>query len=103
MEEWKSKLTAFDAGLCNMVESLTEMECEPEKCAEHFVIKPNYRKHNDPEFIMALWDAIEGRVGERLISISDAPEKTSLIVRINFYKEPCKEAAFIPKIETENE
>ena len=98
---WQSKLTAFDAQLCKMVESLTEMECEPKNGGDHYFIEPSYKKHNDPQFILALWDAIEGRAGERLIEIHDDPERQCLWVRIRFYSGPCKDAAFIPKIEQE--
>lgn len=100
-EYWKTKLNAFDAQLCNMVESLTGVECEPKNGGDHYFIECNYRDHNDPQFILALWDAIEGRAGERLIEIHDDPERTALFVRIRFYSEPCKDAAFIPKIEPE--
>lgn len=98
---WKSKLTPFDAELCRMVESLTGIDCEPKNGGNHYFIEANYRNHNNPEYIVAMWDAIEGRCGKRLISIKDMPERTSLFVRISFYSEPCKDAAFIPKIEQE--
>ena len=100
-EYWKAKLNAFDAQLCKMVESLTEMECEPKNGGDHYFIEPSYKNHNDPEFIMALLDAIEGRAGERLMEIKDMPERQCLWVRIRFYSGPCKDAAFIPKIEQE--
>lgn len=100
-EYWKTKLNAFDAQLCKMVESLTEMECEPKNGGDHYFIECNYRKHNDPDFIMALWDALEGRAGDRLMEIKDDPERTSLFVRIRFYSGQCKNAAFVPKIEQE--
>ena len=96
---WKKKLTAFDAELFKMVESLTEKPCEPKNGGNHYFIEVDYEKHNDPQYILAIWDAIEGRTGERLISIKDDPDAHRLIVRIHFYSEPCKEAAFIPKIE----
>ena len=98
---WKRKLNAFDAQLCKMVESLTETECEPKNGGDHYFIEPSYKKHNDPQFILALWDAIAGRAGDRLLEIKDEPERQSLLVRIRFYSEPCKDAAFIPKIEQE--
>lgn len=98
---FQTKLTAFDAQLCKMVESLTEMECEPKNGGDHYFIECNYQKHNDPQFILALWDAIEGRAGDRLMEIKDDPERTALLVRIRFYSKPCEDAAFIPKIEQE--
>ena len=97
MEHWQKHLTAFDAALCNMVESVTGEPCEPKNGGDHYFIEPDYRKHNEPQFILALWDAIEGRVGERLMEIRDDPERERLFVKICFYNGPCKDAAFIPK------
>lgn len=98
---WKNKLTAFDAQLCKMVESLTDVECEPKNGGDHYFIECSYREHNTPEFILAMWDAIEGRAGKRLLELKDEPERKCLFARISFYTEPCKDAAFIPKIEVE--
>ena len=98
-EYWKSKLTAFDAELCKMVESLTERPCEPKNGGNHYFIEIDYSKHNDPQYILAVWDAVEGRAGKRLISLKDDPERQCLWAHISFYSEPCKDAAFIPKIE----
>lgn len=98
---WQKKLTAFDAALVKMVESLTGMPCEPKNGGTHFFFEANYENHNDPEYILAVWNAIEGRAGNRLISIKDDPDKQVLLVRIKFYKNGCPDAAFIPKIEQE--
>ena len=98
---WRERLNAFDAQLCNMVESLTGMECEPKNGGDHYFIECNYCNHNEPGYVLSLWDAIEGRVGNRLLEIRDEPERTSLIVKIKFYSKRCKDAAFIPKIEQE--
>lgn len=103
MKRWQKKLNAFDAQLCNMIESLTEKECEPKNGGDHYFIEASYEKHNNPEFIIALWDAIEGRAGKRLMERRDTPERKTLFVKIRFYSEPCKDAAFIPKVEQENE
>lgn len=100
-DDWKAKLTAFDAQLCNMVESLTEKPCEPKNGGNHYFIEADYEKHNDPQYILAIWDAIEGRAGERLISIKDDPDRHALFVRIKFNKGECPDAAFVPKIEQE--
>ncbi len=96
-EFWHNKLTPFDAQLCNMVESLTGQPCEPKNGGDCYFIEPDYKDHNDPQFILALWDAIEGRAGNRLLEIHDDPERTRLLVRIRFYNERCPESAFIPK------
>lgn len=101
MEYWQKKLNAFDAQLCTMVESLTGVECVPKNGGDHYFIEPCYKGHNDPEFISALWDAIEGRVGARLIEAKDMPERQCLWIAIKFYSEPCEDAAFVPKIDDE--
>ena len=98
---WQSKLTAFDAELCKMVESLTERPCEPKNGGTHYFFEADYQKHNTPEYILAIWDAIEGRLGQRLISIKDDADRHALFVRVKFYKDGCPDAAFIPKIEQE--
>lgn len=98
---WKSKLTPFDAELCKMIESLTGEPCEPKNGGTHFFFEANYQKHNDPQYILAVWDAIEGRTGQRLISIKDDPDRQALFVRVKFYGDSCPESAFIPKIEQE--
>lgn len=87
MDYWKTKLTPFDAELCKMVESLTDAPCEPKNAGDHYFIQVDYKKHNDPQYILAIWDAIEGRAGERLIEIKDDPELSCLWVRIRFSKE----------------
>lgn len=99
MMNWQSKLTAFDAELVRMVESLTGKPCEPKNGGTHYYILADYEKHNNPEYILAVWDAIEGRVGKRLISIKDDADRHALIVRVKFQSGPCADAAFIPKIE----
>ena len=100
-ENWKTKLTAFDAELVKMVESLTEKPCEPKNGDDHYFILVNYEKHNDPDYILAIWDAIEGRTGNRLLEIKDIPENNELFVKVKFYSGRCKDAAFIPKHESE--
>ena len=96
---WQNKLTAFDAELVKMVESLTGKPCEPKNGGDHYFFEADYEKHNEPEYIFAIWDAIEGRTGKRLVSIKDNPDRHALMVYVKFYSEPCADAAFIPKIE----
>ena len=89
-EYWKTKLNAFDAQLCNMVESLTGVECEPKNGGDHYFIEPSYKSHNDPQFILALWDAIEGRAGNRLMEIHDDPGRWSEKIQAgHYYLQPC--------------
>lgn len=98
---WHEKLTAFDAELCRMVETLTERPCTPKNGGTHYFFEVDYEKHSDPSYILALWDAIEGRAGKRLISIKDDADRHALFVRVKFYNGGCPDAAFIPKIEQE--
>ena len=98
-EYWNTKLTAFDAELCRMVESITKAECEPKNGGDHYFIECYYGNDPDPDRIMALWGAIEGRAGKRLLEIKDDPDRQSLLVYIKFYEERCPDAAFIPKCE----
>lgn len=86
-EFWKTKLTPYDAELAMMVESLTGVSCELKNGGDHFFFEANYRNHNDPQYICAIWDAIEGRAGDRLIDIQDMPERTSIFVRVRFSDE----------------
>lgn len=83
-EYWKNKLTEFDNGLCRMVKALTEQECEPKNGGDHYFFEADYSKHTDPNFVVAVWDAICGRAGKRLISIEDMPDRKTLYVRIKF-------------------
>lgn len=89
MEEfWKRKLTPFDMELCVMIESLTGVPCEPCNGDDHFYIIADYNQHaNDPDYIAAIIAAIEGRVGARLIDLSDDAEYGLLIIKIKFAEE----------------
>lgn len=99
---WHVNLTAFDAQLCTMIESLTGVPVEPKNGGDHYFIEASYKEHHDPDYIAAMMDAIAGRAGSRLIEMKDDPERECLLARIRFYSEPCKDAAFIPKIEEES-
>lgn len=100
-KHWQNKLTAFDAQLCKMVESLTQFPCEPKFGGDHYFIEVDYG-NRDPQFVSAVWLAIEGRAGDRLRDIKDDPDRHCLIAQIKFYDGRCNDAAFIPKIETES-
>ena len=99
---WKTKLRAFDAELCKMVENLTGNPCEPKNGGNHYFFEADYSKHNDPQYILAIWDAIEGRAGNRLINIRDDADRQTLLVRMKFQTEDCPDARFIPKYEESN-
>ena len=83
--DYSDKLTPFDLELFLMVESLTGRECERKYDAESYSFLADYEAHQkEPEWILALWDAIEGRTGERLISIEDSPNVHCLEVRVKY-------------------
>lgn len=87
-ENWKSKLTPFDTELAIMVESATGKPCELKNGGTHFYFHADYENHiGDPEYLLAVWDAIEGRIGKRCISMKDDAENHVFIVRVKFSKE----------------
>lgn len=86
---WKQKLTPFDAELAMMVESLTGKSCELKDGGDNFFFDVDYEKHKDPQYILAIWDAIEGRAGERLLEIKDDPERHALFVRVKYSENEC--------------
>ena len=81
---WKTRLNPYDTELAIMVESLTGMPCELKNGGDHYFFEADYRNHNEPQYILAIWDAIEGRTGKRLIEIKDEPEKTCIFVSVKF-------------------
>ena len=84
MDNWKSKLIPFDLDMCRMVTELTGIECEPKNGGDHYFIEADYANHPEPEYILGMWDAIEGRAGKRLLEIRDDSERHCLFVRIKF-------------------
>lgn len=68
------KLTPFDAELARMVSSLTERECEPLVIDDCYTLIVDYSDHLDADYISAIFRAIEGRAGDRLMKIEDEPE-----------------------------
>lgn len=84
-----------------MVESLTGKPCEPKNGGNHYFFEADYGNHiNEVDYILALWDAIEGQTGKRLLEFNDSPERHSLFVYVKFYEDGCPDAAFVPKTET---
>ena len=81
---WRTKLTPFDTELAIMVESLTGKPCELKNGGDHYFFEADYENHNDPQYILAMWDAIEGRTGERLLEIKDDADRHALFVRVKF-------------------
>lgn len=93
---WKEKLTPFDYELCKMVANLTGRECEPKNGDINYFFEADYRDHDEPEYILAIWDAIVGRAGERLVDIHDDADRGRLFVRMAFADEN-PEQEFVPK------
>lgn len=91
---WYMKLCPFDWELCLMVESLTGEKCEPKNGGDHFFFEANYKNHHDPDYIDAVYKAIEGRAGERLIGIEDLPDREALYVRVKFAGFPAESVVF---------
>ena len=83
--DWKQKLTPFDAELALMVESLTGKPCELKNGGNCYFFTVNYIDHaNDPDYLAAICQAIEGRTGERLLEISDDTDQCQFMVHVKF-------------------
>lgn len=82
---WENKLTPFDYELAIMVESLTGKPCELCNGGDHFFFEADYENHaKEPEYLLAIWDAIEGRTGKRLVGMDDDPDRHVFIVSVLF-------------------
>lgn len=85
MKYWEEKLTPWDRELFMMVESLTGKPCEPKNGGDHFFFEADYENHrNEPEYLLALWDAIEGRAGKRIVGMDDDAERHVFVVTVLF-------------------
>ena len=74
--------------LALMVESLTGKPCELCDGGDHFFFEADYENHaTEPEYLLALWDAIAGRTGKRLLGMDDDPERHVFIVTVMFSNE----------------
>lgn len=99
---WQKKLCPFDWELLRMVESLTGEKCEPKNAGEHYFFEANYTQHHDPDYINAIWRAIEGRAGVRLIGIEDMPDRKTLYVRVKFAGFPAESSVYrVPEAHAE--
>lgn len=88
MEDWEKRLTPWDIELAIMVESLTGKPCKLCNGGDHFFFEADYEKHaTEPEYLLALWDAIDGRAGKRLVGMDDDPERHVFIVSVMFSNE----------------
>lgn len=84
MSAINDRLTPFDAELCVMVESLTQKPCVPEPGKGLYSIQVDYSIRPEPDFVAALIAAIEGRAGERFLSVEDFPDNKFLRIRIKY-------------------
>lgn len=87
MSAINDRLTPFDAELCVMVQSLTQKPCVPEPGEELYSIQVDYSIRPEPDFVAALIAAIEGRAGERFLSVEDFPDNKFLRIRIKYSEE----------------
>lgn len=76
----EARLTPYDSELFIMVESLTGKKCVPKRGDGGFFFEVDYSCNRDPEFILAIYDAVSGRLGDRLIKINDDPDASRFIV-----------------------
>lgn len=84
---WREKITPFDENLFRMVQSLTGEKCVARNGGSYYFIVVDYSRHRDSDYVSAVLAAIQGRTGERFISMTDEPEAARVIVRIRFSKE----------------
>lgn len=84
-EYWKKKLTPFDGELAMMVESLTGKPCALKNGGDCFFFEVDYQDHkNDPDYLVAICQAIEGRTGDRLLQIKDDVDQHRFLVHVKF-------------------
>lgn len=68
-----------------MVEGLTGERCTLKYGEDCYFFEVDYSAHkNDVDYLAAVWAAIEGRIGGRLIEMQDIPERTAFMVRVAF-------------------
>lgn len=72
------QITPFDYEALVMLESLTGREVVPTELEDNFTFHAFYTKHNNPDYINAIINAIRGRFGERCIEVNDDPDNETL-------------------------
>lgn len=80
------RTTPFDAETVMMLRGLTQRESFITQFDNNFTIHAFYSKHNDPDYISAVIDAVRGRMGERFIEVDDNPEMQMLKFTIAYDK-----------------
>lgn len=72
------RISPYDAETVMMLKSLTGRESFITEFDDHFTIHAFYSKHNDVDYINAIINAVQGRMGERYVGVDDNPGHTSL-------------------------
>ena len=98
-EDWKHKLVPFDYDCARMVENLTGMPVEFKQSGKYYFYEADYSQHPNPDYVNAIYTAIEGRYGKRLIEIDDDAERKKLIVQVWFSQEKQPQIYNYPKTE----
>jgi len=83
----ESKLCSADLRLKRMVESVTKREIDFKRGDGGYFFTAGYSQIDTPEQILALWDAIEGYLGDRLEKIQDCPDGKSIYVKVKYATE----------------
>lgn len=98
---WIDRLTPFDYETIRMVESLTERECTLIKNSgeDLYNFEADYSQHDKQNYITAIKESIEGRLGERVKQIVDIPQEKKLLVEVYFSEEKLPEYYRYPKTE----
>ena len=95
--DWKQKLVPFDYECIRMVESLTQIPTEIKFGGSYYFFEADYSQH--PDYVNAVYTAIEGRYGKRLINIEDDADRKKLIVEVKFSQEKLPQILIYPKSE----
>jgi len=97
--DWKQRLVPFDYECIRMVESLTEIPTEIKFGGSYYFFEADYSQHPEPDYVNAVFTAIEGRYGKRLIKIEDDADRKKLIVEVKFSQEKLPQIYTFPKTE----
>lgn len=84
---WTDKLVPFDYETALMVENLTEKPCDILNGGSHYFFTADYSQHTDPDYVNAIINAIDGRLGKRIIDITDDADQKKIIVKVHFSQE----------------
>lgn len=81
----EKKMNGIDRALIRLVKSVTKSECYVKNGGDSYFFDADYSKMDkDPEILSALYEAIEGMVGKRLLELNDNPDKQCFFVRVKF-------------------